>query len=77
MTDRDGVKVCDREGLMQLVLWHVREFLCATRDGIDLAKFGTQLLEYCNGPRPEITIVPNDAPNGWPDFNVELEPEGE
>jgi hypothetical protein len=74
MTNRDKVNVYDREGLTQLVLWHVREFLWATRDEIDLAKFATELLEYCNGPRPEITIMPKDAPDGWPDFNVELEP---
>ena len=74
MTNRDKVNVYDREGLTQLVLWHVREFLWATRDEIDLAKFATELPEYCNGPLPEITIIPKDAPDGWPDFNVELEP---
>lgn len=46
-----------------------------TRDDIDLATFAVDLLEYSNGPRPEIEILPQPGDEyTWPHFKVTLEP---
>jgi hypothetical protein len=60
--------------LAEFVLSEMREFLRNTIDPISLAVFAVDLLEYCNGPRPEIELRPTDKADDWPKFRVLLEP---
>ena len=71
---KDGTDYSTDE-LEQFVLCQMREFLRNTTDPISFAVFAVDLLEYCNGPRPEIELRPTGKADDWPKFRVLLEPD--
>ncbi len=63
--------------LRSLIEEHCNKFLCLSRrdQDIDIALWATELLQYFNGPVPEIEILPqgNDEPSM---FRVTIDPTG-
>jgi hypothetical protein len=68
-----GTEVYSRDQLIKLVMLTVEGFLRNTKDNVDLATFAVDLLEYSNGPRPEIDILPQGG-DEWGKFKLKLEP---
>jgi hypothetical protein len=68
-TAGDGIT---RDELIEEVLCRVEEFLLLSDDEVDLATFCTELYEYCDGPRPEVEILPQAGadPDDWPRFRL-------
>lgn len=71
----DGTELYSRDELIRLVLETVEGFLRLCDNEVDLATFAVDLLEYSNGPRPEIEILPQGDNHAWGTFKVTLDPE--